>query len=299
MLPGFRFLLAAILLSMSLMVFGLGAGALVRTAHEEFAANPTWRAPPETRFAEASEPAKPPVLAMLRVDLPTAEQPHPSADAATSTPVKPEAAVPSRALDSEPVTTVALAAEEDAVKPEIPTAVTAPAASDSPAALLPVADAPTTAPVADAPSAPTDHLADKPAITESKVAAPETIVLAAPVNAPASVTPESASNAPAPAPATTPEQPEPPSATNIDPATFRIATLGGPPVATDSPALTPDTKTDTKADLAKRRLHAQRVRARRLAAYRARMARQQTLQQAIGDPFGQQRPPLPLPFGTR
>ena len=47
MLPGFRFLFAAIILSMSILVFGLGAAALLRTAHEEFAANPTWRAAPE------------------------------------------------------------------------------------------------------------------------------------------------------------------------------------------------------------------------------------------------------------
>ena len=40
MLPGFRFLFAAIVLSMSILVFGLGAAALLRAAHEEFAANP-------------------------------------------------------------------------------------------------------------------------------------------------------------------------------------------------------------------------------------------------------------------
>ena len=36
MLPGFRFLFAATMLSMSLLVFGLGAAALLRAAHEEF-----------------------------------------------------------------------------------------------------------------------------------------------------------------------------------------------------------------------------------------------------------------------
>src|SRR6516165_9517964 len=49
MLPGFRFLLAAILLSVSILVFGLGAAALFRTAHEEFAANPSGRARTESR----------------------------------------------------------------------------------------------------------------------------------------------------------------------------------------------------------------------------------------------------------
>ena len=33
MLPGFRFLLAAILLSASILVFGLGAAALLRATH--------------------------------------------------------------------------------------------------------------------------------------------------------------------------------------------------------------------------------------------------------------------------
>jgi hypothetical protein len=72
MLPGFRFLFAAILLSMSILVFGLGAAALLRAAHEEFASNPTWRAAPETMFAQQSETTKP-VLAMLRVEPATAE----------------------------------------------------------------------------------------------------------------------------------------------------------------------------------------------------------------------------------
>ena len=40
MLPGFRFLFAAILLSMSILVFGLGAVALLRAAHEEVASTP-------------------------------------------------------------------------------------------------------------------------------------------------------------------------------------------------------------------------------------------------------------------
>jgi hypothetical protein len=40
MLPSFRFLFAAIAFSMSVLVFGLGAAALLRTAHEEFSNNP-------------------------------------------------------------------------------------------------------------------------------------------------------------------------------------------------------------------------------------------------------------------
>ncbi len=73
MLPGFRFLFAAIMLSMSLLVFGLGAAALLRAAHEEFATNPSWRAAPEVMFAQPAETTRP-VLAMLRVDMPAAEK---------------------------------------------------------------------------------------------------------------------------------------------------------------------------------------------------------------------------------
>src|SRR5262249_35586286 len=67
MLPGFRFLLAATFLSGSMMVFGLGAAAVLRAAHEEFAYNPSWRAPPEPKFTQ-SEGAARPNLAMLRVE---------------------------------------------------------------------------------------------------------------------------------------------------------------------------------------------------------------------------------------
>ena len=79
MLPGFRFLFAAIVLSMSILVFGLGAAALLRAAHEEFASNPSWHAAPR---ADVSRQARPeadarPVLAMLRVEPPAAEQKAP------------------------------------------------------------------------------------------------------------------------------------------------------------------------------------------------------------------------------
>ena len=55
MLPGFRFLFAAIMLLLSILIFGLGAAALLRAAHEEFASNPSWHATPETTFAQQTE----------------------------------------------------------------------------------------------------------------------------------------------------------------------------------------------------------------------------------------------------
>jgi hypothetical protein len=68
MLPGFRFLLAAILLSTSILVFGLGAAALLRATHQQYASNPGWRnGPQEQVFAQAPEPAQP-VLAVLQAE---------------------------------------------------------------------------------------------------------------------------------------------------------------------------------------------------------------------------------------
>ena len=75
MLPGFRFLFAAIVLSMSILVFGLGAAALLRAAHEEFANLPSRRAPPEPVFARLNDDPMLRALALLRVDLPVAEKP--------------------------------------------------------------------------------------------------------------------------------------------------------------------------------------------------------------------------------
>src|SRR5258708_18644564 len=90
MLPGFRFLFAATVLTMSILVFGLGAAALLRAAHEEFASNPSWRAAPETTFAQQGEATRP-VLAMLRVDPLPAEQNAPGNVAAVAPPAEPAA----------------------------------------------------------------------------------------------------------------------------------------------------------------------------------------------------------------
>lgn len=77
MLPGFRFLLAAIVLSTSILVFGLGAAALLRATHEQYVSTSSWRnGPQEQVFAQASEPTQP-VLAALRAE-PEAAEPVPS-----------------------------------------------------------------------------------------------------------------------------------------------------------------------------------------------------------------------------
>ena len=81
MLPGFRFLFTAIVLSMSILVFGLGAAALLRAAHEEFANLPSRRVTPEPMFARRNDDP-PPTLALLRVDPPVAEKPAENVSAA-------------------------------------------------------------------------------------------------------------------------------------------------------------------------------------------------------------------------
>jgi hypothetical protein len=118
MLPGFRFLFGAIVMCMSVLVFGLGATALMRAAHEDFASNPTWRAPPEPRFAQQDE-ADRTVLAVLSVPPATTEPAAPKAtDAATgATTADPATA----STSSVPDTTAALTPPEgsppDGAKP--------------------------------------------------------------------------------------------------------------------------------------------------------------------------------------
>lgn len=69
MLPGFRFLFATVVLAVSVLVFGLGAAALLRAAHEEFASLPSWRLAQQPLLAPQFE-MNGPTLAMLRMEAP-------------------------------------------------------------------------------------------------------------------------------------------------------------------------------------------------------------------------------------
>ncbi|MGY8665253.1 hypothetical protein Q3C01_23210 [Bradyrhizobium sp. UFLA05-109] len=143
MLPGFRFLFAAILLSTSILVFGLGAAALLRATHEQFVSNPSWRnGPQEQVFAQASEPPQP-VLATLRTE------PLPP-----STSVRDE--VPTIGLpESGPEQAAALTSEVSSA-PVVPVAGEAPA-TEAPS---PPAEAPVTQTASAEPAPPvTDPLA--------------------------------------------------------------------------------------------------------------------------------------------
>lgn len=93
MLPGFRFLIAAVMLCLSLLVFGLGATALLRSAREDVASLPVRRAPQVT-FAAQQPSDAPATLSMLRVEtpeiLPAAPADLPAAVPDTPAPSPPE-----------------------------------------------------------------------------------------------------------------------------------------------------------------------------------------------------------------
>ena len=165
MLPGFRFLFAAILLSASILVFGLGAAALLRASHEQYVSNPSWRnGPQEQVFAQAPEPAQP-VLAALRAE-PEATEPTPSlrdqvptiglpanepeqvVALTTETDVQPQAVAAPADVPAEPAKTETIKTET--TKTETTTDVAAPAAADTLTPADTTASIPETQPAATA-----------------------------------------------------------------------------------------------------------------------------------------------------
>jgi hypothetical protein len=258
MLPGFRFLFAAIVLSMSMLVFGLGAAALLRAAHEEVASNPSWRAAPETRFAQPGE-ATGPTLAVLRADPPGAEQ-------------KASDSVPPVAAPAEPATTVSGLTEPaaSASTPAEPERIATLNSEDSP----PQETAKPEIPVAE--NSAQDEVTPAPA-DETKIAASKQVSSPAQTLAVANEAVPAAS-----------EQASAPSSADL--ASTRIATLGGLPVTTETPppAKAASAKPDESA--IKKRLQARRAAQRRRIALRARLAGQAPAQPV--NPFAQPAPPV-------
>lgn len=119
MLPGFRFLLAAIILSTSMLVFGLGAAALLRAAHEQFASNPSWHAAPEATFAQQQAEPVTPVLAMLHAEPAPVGLKAPDNVSALNTPAiaPPLEQATNVAAPAEPVAVSPVAAEQASVAP--------------------------------------------------------------------------------------------------------------------------------------------------------------------------------------
>jgi len=242
MLPGFRFLLAAILLSVSILVFGLGAAALLRAAHEEFASNPSWRATREVRFAQAEETDRP-TLAMLRIE--------PQADTAkmTDAPIGVKLAV-----------TAAASAAPAAVEPPTPEAEEPSATATS----SPIETAAVESPPAEAsPSPDTTPVAEtteRPAVAE-EVTTAATEEASPPQDAPSPVNVE----------ATKPEQSTTPPAAEIAAPATMLASRGD-----QSTTVVKTAKIDAKPEHGATEPHprTQRVKERRKTA-RARPVRQQ------------------------
>lgn len=263
MLPGFRFLFAAITLSLSILVFGLGAAALLRAAHEQFASMPSRRATPEPVFAQQSE-APAPTLALLRVDPPVVERAPDNIPVAVA-PAEPAA---DAAPPAEPEKLAALKPEDasppEAAKPETSKAETSKAETSKAEASKPEVPATqTTSAIPSASAQPeTAASADEP-----KLAA---MAEAPPVSETAPIAAEPTAEVPAP---------------EVSTASTRIATLGGPAVTIEETAAAKADATPDRSAAAKR---AQRAKARRrIAARRERAARQAVAAQQRANPFAQ------------
>jgi hypothetical protein len=242
MLPGFRFLFAAIVLSMSMLIFGLGAAALLRAAHEEFASIPSRRGPPETIFAQRSDPKQ--ALAVLRVEPSGADQA--AAQLATSDNAQDQPAIVATPPEpDEPAGIAMIAALTDAATPAENSA-----RYETPKSELATPEIP----------APAEASArtDVPPV-ETKVTAT------------AGRTPTEPDHATAPVE----------DSTRI--AETKIATLGGPPVAIETP-----TPSKLAPAVVKKSAQIRRVIKRRRIAQRARVARPAPRQPAnpFGAPFG-------------
>ena len=204
MLPGFRFLVAAIVFSLSLLVFGLGAAALFRAAHEQFASSSSWRTTPEGSYTSFLPPAEPPrpVIAMLRVEPPQASAPAPTSEPHTELP----------STDA-PAATPAASAEASDIAPAA-TAPVAPAVTEE-ATVAAAPPAPAPEPIVVAAVAPTAAATD---VGSAEAAAKTVAAVAAPPLQP-------------PAPEVVAADPPKPESTTTSPAAPPAAS--SPPVATD------------------------------------------------------------------
>ena len=276
MLPGFRFLFAAVVLSMSILIFGLGAAALLRAAHDQFASIPTRRILPEPVFAQQpafTQPSETPAatLAMLRVEPPVVEKAPDTPAVVIAAPVEPAPeAVPVPPVESEKLAALKVddSATTEPAKPEI---AAKPAKPETSAKAEP-APATEAAPVQTVTLAPADEVkvaAVEQAAPAGEQAAPSVATAAAPV---------------VPEPAIVPPAPK-----RIG-ATTKIATLGGPAVTVEAPATAKPKSAEADRDAIRKRQRAQRAKERRrLAAQRARLAAQQAgATQQQSDPFAPQ-----------
>lgn len=130
MLPGLKVLCASVLLAVAVVTFALGAAALLRATHENFASLPTWKTPPEAISAFAPQPDaghEMPTLAMLRIEPSDAERDAASRTAVSSlvTPIEPPAdpvvtlAPPPAAKETAPIVVAARPAQIEDTPPVV------------------------------------------------------------------------------------------------------------------------------------------------------------------------------------
>src|SRR5215218_8393993 len=160
MLPGFRFLLAAIVLSTSILIFGLGAAALLRAAHDQFASNPYWNPAPDSTFTHRAEATRL-VLAALRAETPADQQPSSNTGITNGAPVfvftQPEPPVASGTATKSRIeqASLTLTPREDSAlqSNEAPTSPSAADDTELTTAQVPATPAPTEASVVESASA--------------------------------------------------------------------------------------------------------------------------------------------------
>lgn len=163
MLPGFRLLVTAVVLCLSLLVFGFGATALLRSARDHVASLPVHRAAPQTVFASQPPPDAPATLSMLRVETPEIEATVPEAPAAALQDIPAPAPEPARQAALGPA---APAADARSAEP----APQAPALDQAAAVeTLPAAAPAVTPPAAPRADEPTTVAAIAPPVTDLPV----------------------------------------------------------------------------------------------------------------------------------
>lgn len=230
MLPGFRFFVATIVLAASILIFGLGAAALLRATHEEVAAAPSLRTiqPPVPLRPRQIETA-PPTLALLRVEIPApVSEELPAATETTTAPIddsKPVAEAVTAVASSEPTPAKEALAAQTAV--EVSEESSKPARAEAAAPEAASAE-PTTKPVATA-AAPVSEATSAPA---PQVSPADTVSSSAPAVTPPAPTIEVAERA-------APTEAVAPTPTPIPPTPIAV---GGASVAASPPAASEPTR---------------------------------------------------------
>lgn len=286
MLPGFRFLLAAIVLSTSILIFGLGAAALLRAAHEQFAGNSYWRATPDATFTQQAEVLRP-VLSLLRAEPPRADKAEDASSMNVSA-IPAEVALNIAEPEQAPVNperneqaSLAPQAHERLAEPK-PQETSPPEMVNTELPTIPAQTSAQT-PAAAAPSEPP---AGQAFTIVARVSANEARIASS--NKSAEIQAEPAANetiteadAAAPFQASAPASPD--GETGL---TRMIANLDSPSVTADSKPLAQAASAKLDKDALKKRLQArQAAYRRRIAAARARQA--QLAPQPAIDPFAQ------------